>query len=61
MPNLLTPKRAINIWAERYDRAVEDVFAMQDEIVLAVTAAISPLVDDAEQRRAMRKRHARGS
>jgi adenylate cyclase len=44
-----------HIWAERYDRAVEDVFAVQDEIVLAVTAAISPLVDDAEQRRAIRK------
>jgi TolB-like protein/DNA-binding response OmpR family regulator len=44
-----------HIWAERYDRAVKDVFAVQDEIVDAVTTAINPVVDDAEQRRAARK------
>jgi adenylate cyclase len=44
-----------HIWAERYDRALEDVFAVQDEIVSAVTTAINPIVDDAEQRRAAHK------
>ena len=32
-----------------------DVFAVQDEITLAVARAIGPAVDDAEQRRALRK------
>ena len=44
-----------HIWAERYDRTIEDVFAVQDEIALAVTSAINPIVDDVEQWRAARK------
>jgi adenylate cyclase len=30
------------LWAERYDRELEDIFALQDEIVDAITAAIEP-------------------
>ncbi|MBI2962605.1 MAG: adenylate/guanylate cyclase domain-containing protein [Deltaproteobacteria bacterium] len=30
------------LWAERYDRELEDIFAVQDEIVDAVAAAIEP-------------------
>jgi TolB-like protein/DNA-binding response OmpR family regulator len=52
---LIDAEVGAHIWAERYDRALEDVFAVQDEIVSAVTAAINPIVDDAEQRRAARK------
>jgi TolB-like protein/class 3 adenylate cyclase len=44
-----------HIWAERYDRALEDVFAVQDEITMAVVSAIVPAVADAELRRALRK------
>ena len=44
-----------HIWAERYDREIERVFAVQDEITLAVVTAIHPAVSDAEFRRAMRK------
>jgi adenylate cyclase len=44
-----------HIWAERYDRDVEHVFAVQSEIAEAVAAAIYPAVGDAEQRRAIRK------
>ncbi|HEY2108221.1 MAG TPA: adenylate/guanylate cyclase domain-containing protein, partial [Candidatus Binataceae bacterium] len=44
-----------HIWAERFDRAVKDVFAVQDEITTAVITAIHPIVADAEQLRAMRK------
>jgi adenylate cyclase len=43
------------MWADRYDRALEDVFAVQDEITAAVANAILPAVADAEQRRALRK------
>ena len=44
-----------HVWAERYDRALADIFAVQDEITEAVTIAIAPAIADAEQHRALRK------
>jgi adenylate cyclase len=44
-----------HVWADRYDRDLADIFAVQDEITEAVTIAIAPAVADAEQQRAMRK------
>ena len=52
---LIDAETGIHVWAERYDRDLADVFAVQDEITLAVTRAIGPAVADAEQRRALRK------
>jgi adenylate cyclase len=44
-----------HIWAERYDRDLVDIFALQDEITEAVTIAVAPVIRDAELRRAVRK------
>jgi adenylate cyclase len=44
-----------HVWAERYDRDLADIFAVQAEIAEAVTAAISPAVAGAERQRALRK------
>ena len=44
-----------HVWAERYDRDLADIFAVQDEITGAVTIAIAPAIADAEQQRALRK------
>ena len=44
-----------HIWAERYDRDLTDVFALQDEITEAIVAAIEPQVYAAENFRARRK------
>jgi adenylate cyclase len=44
-----------HIWAERYDRDLADIFAVQDEITEAVTIAVAPAIADAELHRAMRK------
>jgi len=44
-----------HVWAERFDRDLTDIFAVQDEITEAVTIAIAPAIADAEQQRAMRK------
>jgi adenylate cyclase len=44
-----------NLWAERYDRDRVDVFAVEDEIALAVRIAIEPAIAQAELRRALRK------
>ena len=43
------------LWAERYDRHLADVFAVQDEIAAAIVAAIEPQVYAAESFRAQRK------
>jgi TolB-like protein len=44
-----------SIWAERYDRALADVFAVQDEITEAIVAAIEPQLYAAETFRSRRK------
>jgi len=44
-----------HLWAERYDRELADVFAVQDEIAEAIVAAIEPQLYRAEHRRARRK------
>jgi adenylate cyclase len=44
-----------HLWANRYDRNLADIFALQDEITEAVTIAIAPAIADAELQRAMRK------
>ena len=44
-----------HIWAERYDRGVADVFAVQDEITEAIVAAIEPQLYATESFRAQRK------
>src|SRR5579863_4976773 len=44
-----------HIWAERYDRDLADVFAVQDEITEAIVAGIEPQIYAAENFRAKRK------
>ncbi|HVI89443.1 MAG TPA: adenylate/guanylate cyclase domain-containing protein [Dongiaceae bacterium] len=45
-----------HIWAERYDRTVDDVFSLQDELTMSVVAAIEPSLLQAEIERVRRKR-----
>ena len=44
-----------HVWAERYDRDLADIFAVQDELTQALTTALAPAIAGAEVRRAMRK------
>jgi TolB-like protein len=44
-----------HVWAERYDRDLADVFAVQDEITEAIVAAVVPQIYAAENFRARRK------
>jgi adenylate cyclase len=46
----------VHLWAERYDRRLDDIFALQDEITLSVVGAIEPSLRDAEIERVKRKR-----
>ena len=43
------------MWAERYDRVLEDIFLVQDEVTEAIVAAIAPELGKAEQQRATAK------
>jgi tetratricopeptide (TPR) repeat protein len=44
-----------HIWAERYDRNLEDIFRVQDEITAQVVGSIQPQVLSAEMQRARHK------
>lgn len=44
-----------HIWAERYDRQLEDIFAIQDEVTMAIVATLSGRVEAATRERASRK------
>ena len=44
-----------HLWAERYDRAIADIFAVEDEITDAIVATIEPQVYAAENFRGQRK------
>jgi tetratricopeptide (TPR) repeat protein len=44
-----------HLWAERYDRDLKDLFALQDEIVQTIVTALAVKVDAVERERAMRK------
>jgi TolB-like protein len=44
------------VWAERYDRRLDDVFALQDAIAAAVVGALEPGLRRAEIERVKRKR-----
>lgn len=45
-----------HVWADRYDRTLDDVFAIQDELTMSVVAAIEPSLRQAEIERVKRKR-----
>ena len=44
-----------HVWAERYDRKLQDIFAVQDEITEAIAGAVAPALVIAETRRVQRK------
>jgi TolB-like protein/class 3 adenylate cyclase/Tfp pilus assembly protein PilF len=45
-----------HIWAERYDRVLEDIFAVQEEVTQAIVSAIAPQIATTEQSKASRRR-----
>ncbi len=44
-----------NLWSERYDRELDDIFALQDEITETIAATIEPELARSERQRAHRK------
>jgi adenylate cyclase len=44
-----------HFWAERYNRELQDIFSVQDEVTDEIVVAIAPEIDDIERHRAMRR------
>jgi TolB-like protein/class 3 adenylate cyclase len=53
---LIDATSGVHTWADRFEGALEDVFAFQDEVTVKVVAAIAPRVERAEIARARRRR-----
>jgi TolB-like protein len=53
---LIDARTDAHLWAEQYDRVLEDVFALQDEITMRVISAIEPSLRKAETDRVKRQR-----
>ena len=52
---LIEATTGTHLWAERYDRDLVDIFAVQDEITQSVATAIEPAMALAERQRVSRK------
>jgi len=53
---LIDAASGTHLWADRYDRALDDLFAVQDELTISVVGVIEPTLRRAEIERARRKR-----
>jgi TolB-like protein len=53
---LIDARTGIHVWAERYDRLLDDIFTVQDEIAMSVIGAIEPSIRKVEIERVRRKR-----
>jgi len=52
---LIDAETGNHLWAERYDRNLEDVFAVQDEVTEAIVAVIAPEISNVERERSHRR------
>ncbi len=52
---LIEAESGNHVWAERYDRSLDDIFELQDEITSTIAAAVEPELAGLERERAKRK------
>jgi adenylate cyclase len=52
---LVDARTSGHIWAERYDRELEDIFALQDEVTHEIVSALAVKLTDEEQKRLVNK------
>ena len=53
--HLVDAESGIHVWGERYDRPLQDIFAVQDEITDMIAGTMEPEIGAAERERARRK------
>src|SRR5262245_36290974 len=52
---LIDAATGANLWADRFEGALEDIFDLQDQVAISVVGAIAPSLERAEIQRAKRK------
>jgi TolB-like protein len=52
---LIDASSGAHLWADRFEGAIKDVFALQDQVTASVVGAIAPRLQKAEIERARRK------
>ncbi len=52
---LIDPRTGYHLWAERYDRDLTDIFALQDEITEKIVAALEVKLTEGEQEQVARR------
>lgn len=52
---LIDAENGQHIWAERYDRQLEDIFAIQDELTMAIVSVLPGRIEAARRERATNK------
>ncbi len=52
---LIDAESGVHLWAETYDRDMEDIFAVQDEVTRMIAAALGVKIQTVAQQRAMKK------
>ena len=45
-----------HLWAEKFDRVLEDIFAVQEEVTRSIVAAIAPEIENSEKSKVRRRR-----
>ncbi len=56
---LIEAETGNHIWADRYDRDIEDIFAVQDELVGAIVTLVGGKIEEAGKMRAGRMSHSK--
>ncbi len=52
---LINAATSHHLWADRYDRDLKDIFALQDEITKSIVSALEVILTEDEQRRVARR------
>jgi adenylate cyclase len=52
---LIEAETGTHVWADRYERALDDIFTLQDEITQKIVAAVAPSLQAREVRRSQAK------
>jgi adenylate cyclase len=52
---LIETARGAHLWADRYDRALDDIFAVQDEVVATIATTLASRIEAVGWEHAKRK------
>ena len=55
---LIDPATCIQLWAERYDRELSDIFSVQDDVTVCIVSTLVGQIDEIGRKRAAKKNSA---